>query len=146
MSYYFAIIGTGDNPLFEIDFGTSKGSGDGTSHFRKEARHMNQFIVHAALDSVDDVQWTTKELYVHSRKPPLFQLTGLSLTTCSKQISKEDRHFSEQSHPLSSDRRQHQVHAPDEPRSEQYSILGFPDFASLSAFHCPAEHNASEQS
>lgn len=64
MSYYFAIIGTRDNPLFEIDFGTSKGNGDGTSHFKKEARHMNQFIVHAALDSVDDTQWTTKELQV----------------------------------------------------------------------------------
>lgn len=62
MSYYFAIIGTRDNPLFEIDFGTSKGSGDGTAHFKKEARHMNQFIVHAALDSVDETQWTTKEL------------------------------------------------------------------------------------
>lgn len=62
MSYYFAIIGTRDNPLFEIEFGTSKGSGDGTARFREEARHMNQFIVHAALDMVEEAQWASKEL------------------------------------------------------------------------------------
>lgn len=64
MSYYFAIIGTRDNPLFSLEFGTSKGGADGTSRFREEARHMNEFIVHAALDMVEDVQWSSKELYV----------------------------------------------------------------------------------
>ena len=64
MSYYFTIIGTKDNPLFEIEFGTSKGSGDGNARFREEARHMNQFITHAALDMVEEVQWSSKELYV----------------------------------------------------------------------------------
>lgn len=62
MSYYFAIIGTRDNPLFEIDFGTSKGGGDGTAKFREEGKHMNQFIVHAALDMVEEAQWANKEL------------------------------------------------------------------------------------
>ena len=66
MSYYFSIIGTRDNPLFEIEFGTSKGSGDGTARFKEEARHMNQFIVHAALDMVEEIQWTSKELYDES--------------------------------------------------------------------------------
>lgn len=64
MSYYFSIIGTKDNPLFEIDFGTSKIGGDGVARFREEAKHMNQFIVHSSLDVVEDAQWTTKELYV----------------------------------------------------------------------------------
>ncbi|SMQ48646.1 unnamed protein product [Zymoseptoria tritici ST99CH_1A5] len=64
MSYYFAIIGTRDNPLFELDFGTSKIGGDGLARFREEAKHMNQFIVHAALDMVEEVQWSTKELYL----------------------------------------------------------------------------------
>lgn len=62
MSYYFTIIGTKDNPLFEIDFGTSKAGGDGTARFREEARHMNQFIVHAALDMVEEAQWGNREL------------------------------------------------------------------------------------
>lgn len=63
MSYYFSIIGTRDNPLFELDFGTSKVGGDGIARFREEAKHMNQFIVHAAIDLVEEAQWSTKELY-----------------------------------------------------------------------------------
>lgn len=63
MSYYFAIIGTRDNPLFELDFGTSKLGGDGLARFREEAKYMNQFIVHAALDMVEEIQWGTKDLY-----------------------------------------------------------------------------------
>ncbi|KAF2768354.1 Sedlin [Teratosphaeria nubilosa] len=64
MSYYFSIVGTRDNPLFEHSFGTSKLGGDGIAHFKDEARYMNQFIVHAALDLVEDTQWTTKDLYL----------------------------------------------------------------------------------
>lgn len=64
MSYYFTIIGTRDNPLFELDFGTSKVGGDGIARFREEAKHMNQFIVHAAIDMVEEAQWSTKDLYV----------------------------------------------------------------------------------
>jgi hypothetical protein len=64
MSYYFAIIGTRDNPLFTIDFGTSKGGGDGVGRFRDEAKHMNQFVVHAAIDLVEELQWSSKELCV----------------------------------------------------------------------------------
>ena len=66
MSYYFTIIGTRDNPLFELDFGTSKVGGDGVARFKEEAKYMNQFIVHAALDVVEEVQWTNKEMYVLS--------------------------------------------------------------------------------
>jgi hypothetical protein len=62
MSYYFTIIGTRDNPLFELEFGTSKFGGDGSARFREEAKHMNQFIVHAALDMVEEIQWASKEL------------------------------------------------------------------------------------
>ncbi|PSR78724.1 Sedlin [Coniella lustricola] len=58
MSYYFAIIGTQDNPLFEHEFGTSKQGNDGLSRFTDQARHLNQFILHAALDVVQEVQWT----------------------------------------------------------------------------------------
>jgi hypothetical protein len=64
MSYYFTIIGTRDNPLFEHEFGTSKAGGDGIARFRHEARHMNQFIVHSSLDIVEEVQWGNNGLYV----------------------------------------------------------------------------------
>ncbi|TKA53800.1 hypothetical protein B0A49_12526 [Cryomyces minteri] len=74
MSYYFAIIGTKDNPLFEHEFGTSKQGGDGIARFRDEARHMNQFIVHSSLDIVEEVQWGSGQMYVRpfppSQKPP----------------------------------------------------------------------------
>ena len=64
MSYYFTIVGTTDNPLFEHEFGTAKSGGDGISRFRDDARHMNQFIVHSSLDMVDEVQWSRSGLYV----------------------------------------------------------------------------------
>jgi len=64
MSYYFAIVGTKDNPLFEHEFGTSKQGGDGVAHFKEDARHMNQFIVHASLDIVEEVQWGTGSMYI----------------------------------------------------------------------------------
>lgn len=64
MSYYFAIIGTQDNPLFEHEFGTSKQGGDGQSRFTDQARHLNQFILHSALDVVEEVQWNNGQLYV----------------------------------------------------------------------------------
>lgn len=57
MSYYFAIVGTQDNLLFEHEFGTSKQGGDGQPRFSEQARHMNQFIVHSSLDIVEEVQW-----------------------------------------------------------------------------------------
>lgn len=62
MSYYFVVIGTQDNPLFEHEFGTSKQGGDGQSRFSEESRHMNQFIVHSSLDIVEEVQWGTSQM------------------------------------------------------------------------------------
>ncbi|KAI1492071.1 Sedlin [Biscogniauxia mediterranea] len=64
MSYYFAIVGTQDNPLFEYEFGTSKQGGDGQARFAEQARHMNQFIVHSSLDIVEEVQWGNGQMYL----------------------------------------------------------------------------------
>ena len=57
MSYYFAIVGTQDNPLFEHEFGTSKQGGDGQARFPEQARPLNQFILHSSLDVVEELQW-----------------------------------------------------------------------------------------
>ncbi|KAI0902201.1 Sedlin [Annulohypoxylon nitens] len=64
MSYYFAIVGTQDNPIFEHEFGTSKQGGDGQPRFSDQARHMNQFIVHSSLDIVEEVQWGSGQQYL----------------------------------------------------------------------------------
>ncbi|KAI9734076.1 MAG: TRAPP subunit [Claussenomyces sp. TS43310] len=64
MSFYFAIVGTKDNPLFEHEFGSSKQGGDGLAKFPEHARHMNQFIVHSSLDIVEEVQWGSGQMYL----------------------------------------------------------------------------------
>ncbi|KAL9106101.1 MAG: hypothetical protein Q9187_008607 [Circinaria calcarea] len=64
MSYYFCIIGSKDNPLFELEFGTSKQGGDGVARFPAEARRLNPFIVHASLDIVEEAQWLSNQMYL----------------------------------------------------------------------------------
>ncbi|KAJ3016776.1 hypothetical protein HKX48_003874 [Thoreauomyces humboldtii] len=61
---YFVIVGTRDNPLYEAEFGPAS-RGDGGGHQKKdEHKHLNQFIVHAALDVVDDLMWGTNAMYL----------------------------------------------------------------------------------
>lgn len=66
MSYYFTILSPTDVPLFSHSFGTSKAGGDGVARFRfpDNAPHMNQFIVHASLDIVEELQWSNGAMYV----------------------------------------------------------------------------------
>lgn len=66
MSYYFVIISPTDTPLFEYTFGTSKAGGTGQAHFRngESSRYMNQFVVHAALDVVEEVQWLSPNMWL----------------------------------------------------------------------------------
>jgi len=70
MSFYFTIIGTKDNPLFTHEFGTSKQGGDGVSRFREEARALNPFIAHSALDVLEEMQWGTGAMYDPLAFPP----------------------------------------------------------------------------
>jgi hypothetical protein len=86
MSYYFAIIGTQDNPLFEYEFGTSKQGGDGIARFPEQARHMNQFIVHSSLDIVEEVQWAGGQMYVQT-------YTSSSVLTTSRYLKCIDRFY-----------------------------------------------------
>jgi hypothetical protein len=69
MSYYFMIVGTQDNPLFEYEFGTSKQGGDGQSRFTEQTRPMCQFILHSSLDIIEEVQWASGHLYGFSLSP-----------------------------------------------------------------------------
>lgn len=78
MSYYFAIVSPTDKPLFDLTFGTSKAGGDGIARFRngETSRYMNQFIVHASLDIVEEVQWLNSNM---SESSTPFQETTLIL-------------------------------------------------------------------
>lgn len=61
-----AIVGTKDNPLYTLEFGTSKSGGDGLAKFREDQRPMNQFILHSSLDIVEELQWTSGTMYLKS--------------------------------------------------------------------------------
>lgn len=77
---YFVMVSPKDTPLFEMEFGpgsksSSGGSGAGGSggpgagaggsgDKKEDHRHLNQFILHAALDVVDETMWTTQFMLV----------------------------------------------------------------------------------
>lgn len=66
MSYYLAIVGKEDKPLYELEFGSARHGNDGNSHFAPAMRELNPFILHASLDIVDELQWTSDVLYQKS--------------------------------------------------------------------------------
>lgn len=64
-SYYFTIIGTRDNPLYELEFSSFKGASasqssvPGKSHFAPKVKELLPFISNSALDLIEDAQWST---------------------------------------------------------------------------------------
>lgn len=61
-SYYFTIIGTRDNPLYELEFSsfkTSSSSIPGEPHFAPKVKELLPFIANSSLDLVEDSQWLT---------------------------------------------------------------------------------------
>jgi hypothetical protein len=63
-TYYFAIVGTKDSPLYETELtSSSKTASNFDSTAKDDHRHLNQFIVHSALDVVEEVQWNNQALY-----------------------------------------------------------------------------------
>lgn len=63
MSYYFAIIGTDDQPIYELEAGTYKQGGDGIARFHQEVRELNPYILHASLDIIEDLQWKSNSIF-----------------------------------------------------------------------------------
>ena len=51
----FIIVSRKDSPIYEAELGTVK---------KEDSAHLHQFIVHAALDVVDEVVWSTTSSYV----------------------------------------------------------------------------------
>lgn len=68
-SYYFTIIGTRDNPVYELEFSTFKsvGSGQtapGVSQFAANVKEILPFISHSSLDLIEDSQWSLNQFYL----------------------------------------------------------------------------------
>ncbi|KAL8430148.1 hypothetical protein Efla_001812 [Eimeria flavescens] len=54
--FVFVIVGKGDTPLYEADL-----SAPGK---REDSPHYDQFIIHQALDAVDEYVWQTQSMYL----------------------------------------------------------------------------------
>ncbi|ODV77617.1 transport protein particle 20 kDa subunit [Suhomyces tanzawaensis NRRL Y-17324] len=71
-SYYFSIIGTRDNPVYEFEFSSFKNSlamststsVPGKSQFSASIKEMLPFISNSSLDIIEDAQWTTNLFYL----------------------------------------------------------------------------------
>lgn len=60
-SYTFVIVAQGDTPVYGAEFlAAAKKDGQDTSH-------LNQLIIHAALDMVDDAVWTSNNMCAAAR-------------------------------------------------------------------------------
>lgn len=57
MQSVFVIVGKYDNPVYEVEFNREASA-------REDSAHLNQFILHASLDMVDEVVWAKTDMYV----------------------------------------------------------------------------------
>mmetsp|Transcript_63962 Transcript_63962/g.175655 ORF Transcript_63962/g.175655 Transcript_63962/m.175655 type:complete len:137 (+) Transcript_63962:125-535(+) len=55
-NYMFVMVAEGDTPIYEAEFLNVPR--------REDTSHLNQFIIHAALDMVDDSVWGTQSMYL----------------------------------------------------------------------------------
>lgn len=51
----FVIVGANDQPVYEVDL---------TGPKEQQTQYLHQFVLHAALDAVDEAMWSTKELHL----------------------------------------------------------------------------------
>ena len=62
-NYYFVIVSSLDTPLFEQEFGQHARL---PAEKKDDLRHFNQFIVHSALDAVDEQRWASNHMNLKS--------------------------------------------------------------------------------
>ncbi|ORX52218.1 hypothetical protein BCR36DRAFT_582719 [Piromyces finnis] len=63
-TYYFVIVGTKDNPIYEAEFTPQVNELNDGSPMKEDQKHLSQFIIHTALDIVDELMWCYKESYL----------------------------------------------------------------------------------
>ena len=56
VSAVFVMVGAEDNPLFEMEFSSNRATSD--------SAHVNQFVLHSALDVVDEMVLQSKDTYL----------------------------------------------------------------------------------
>ena len=61
MAPVLMIVGK-DEPLYEADFGS--GASGTASKEEQEGSHLHQFVIHAALDLVEDRMWGTNGMFL----------------------------------------------------------------------------------
>lgn len=64
-SYYFSIIGTRDNPIYEFEFSSFKSNNStnlipGRAQFSPEVKEILPFVANSSLDLVEDAQFNTQ--------------------------------------------------------------------------------------
>tara|TARA_B110001452_G_scaffold184087_1_gene154741 strand:- start:641 stop:1048 length:408 start_codon:yes stop_codon:yes gene_type:complete len=57
-NYMFVMVAQGDTPVYEAEFLNTQR--------REDTSHLNQFIIHAALDMVDESVWSTQSMHLKS--------------------------------------------------------------------------------
>lgn len=65
-SYYFTIIGTSDNPLYELEFSSFKTSTGipGQAQFLPKVKELLPFITNLSLDLIEDAQWSGSNFHL----------------------------------------------------------------------------------
>ncbi|RLV92715.1 Trafficking protein particle complex subunit 20 [Spathaspora sp. JA1] len=76
-SYYLVIIGTRDNPVYELEFSSFKNLGlpttastnatppiPGKARFAPNIQELLPFIANSSLDLIEDAQWSNNQLYL----------------------------------------------------------------------------------
>lgn len=72
-SYYFSIIGTKDNPVYEVEFSSFKNipttntSGPyvpGKAQFQPSIKELLPFIANSSLDLIEETQWSSNQVYL----------------------------------------------------------------------------------
>eukprot|EP00658_Telonema_sp_P-2_P011487 TRINITY_DN14391_c0_g1_i3.p2 TRINITY_DN14391_c0_g1~~TRINITY_DN14391_c0_g1_i3.p2 ORF type:complete len:146 (+),score=18.73 TRINITY_DN14391_c0_g1_i3:64-501(+) len=57
--WVFVIVGSSDNPIYEAEI---------VSNREQDTSHLHEFILHASLDVVEELEWTTQTMRLHGEK------------------------------------------------------------------------------
>ena len=60
----FVIVGKNDAPLYDVDLAADPSSSGQVADAQARPQYLYHFILHAALDALDDAEWTQKTAYL----------------------------------------------------------------------------------
>ena len=62
-NYMFMMVGKDDIPIYEAEFRKDLPNSSSQGAKKDDNSHLNQFIIHAAMDMVDEQVWNTQTMY-----------------------------------------------------------------------------------